>query len=81
MEDSDTPKQSFADDIFLSWMFPVARYYRKNKPTPLNLLKLTHQEESNAIFRRFLIHWSHEIKKQNPSFFKALVKTFLKQYS
>ena len=76
MESADFRYDSsnFFQDIVMTWMFPVIRYYHKIKPTLLNLLPIPNKLKYEIYLHKLETEWDEEKQKESPSFFMALLR-------
>ena len=62
-------------DLFMIWIKPIIRYYRKNSPCFSNILPLPKRLNFKNNADLLENYWMQETKNQNPSFSRALRKT------
>ena len=69
-------KKNNCDYVFMTWMLPVIKFYTKNKASHSNMVRLSTEGEIKEEQKRLNEEWSKEKIKPEPSFFKAVLKTY-----
>ncbi|CAG9316734.1 unnamed protein product [Blepharisma stoltei] len=62
------------NDFFMTWAYSVASFYKKHKATPSNLVSIPKRLRFDEDLEKLENEWEKELKKQRPSFLKALIK-------
>ncbi|CAG9318093.1 unnamed protein product [Blepharisma stoltei] len=71
----DYDKGNFFTDLWMIWAFQTINFWKKNKPSHSNILKIPDRfnfEESLLTLEK---EWDTETRKPNPKFLNALVRT------
>ncbi|CAG9319605.1 unnamed protein product [Blepharisma stoltei] len=64
----------FFHDLMMSWTFPVISFYRKNIPSPDNLINIPKRVKFDTSLTSLEEEWAKESVKPSPSFLKALLR-------
>ena len=67
---------SWISNCLLTWIFPVISYYKANKPSIYNMLRVVHQVDYERYRTRFKRSFNAQAKQGSPSFAKAFIRTF-----
>lgn len=65
-------------DLFFTWIFSPLLYYNKNPPNLANTFELPKQVEIEEPLKKLKSCWADELKKKEPNFFSAMLKTIYK---
>ena len=71
---------NFFNDIFMTWMFPLANFYRKTRPDVSNMIDLPKRFNYEHYYKKVKLAWKEESKAKDPNLFKALWKVFKKEF-
>ncbi|OMJ86286.1 hypothetical protein SteCoe_12274 [Stentor coeruleus] len=73
-------RASFISKIFMGWVAKSVFYYRKNPPTLSNLFEIPANYSLESNLKTLKDNWNEELKKKEPSFTKATIKTIKVKY-
>ncbi|OMJ89258.1 hypothetical protein SteCoe_8646 [Stentor coeruleus] len=71
---------SWFDDLFLRWVFPMAKYFRSKPPSMENMIKLPDRLHYDDNFKKVNKAWKKESLNKNPNIFNALWTVLKKEY-
>jgi len=74
-------KTSFISNLFMTWAFKFAKYYKKNPPSQDNLVDVTSSTAYLESYEKLKSSWKKEKQKSKPSFLRALLDSTLKEYT
>ena len=67
---------SFLKRVSFIWIIPIINYYKQNKPSPSNLLPVSHQEDYETSTNLLKFNFQEQCRQGVPSFTRAFMKTF-----
>ncbi|OMJ65976.1 hypothetical protein SteCoe_37344 [Stentor coeruleus] len=73
-------KASFLSKITLAWVAKSIFYFRKTPPNSSNLFEIPANYDLEKNLKILKDHWNEELKKKDPSFTKAVIKTIKIKY-
>ena len=70
---------SFIRKVLFIWIAPIISYYKNSKPSPSNLLQVSHNEEYERSTKILKENFDYQCQNGTPNFTKAFVQTFSKE--